>query len=144
MGQEARGSVIGYPTQVLMIRDPQLGPHSDRQTDKTLQVKSDDLYFLEPLSGVRSKHIQGEHSEAVVVLSALLTPRLGPLPTPHPPTKGRVRLPVTILTQVRRQKEEGGEPWAWRHPKSKGSRCAGRAGFGMWATSGLCLPDHPP
>lgn len=34
VGQEARGSIIGYPTQVLMIRDPQLGPHSDRQTDR--------------------------------------------------------------------------------------------------------------
>lgn len=58
-----------------------------------------------------------------MVLSALLIPSLGPLPTPHPPTEGRVWLPVTILGQVRRQKEEGGgEPWAWHHPKSKGSR----------------------
>lgn len=56
---EAKASVTGYPTQVLSIRDPQPGPHSDRQT---LQVKWGDLYFLEALSGMLSKRILGHHS----------------------------------------------------------------------------------
>lgn len=144
--REARGSVIGYPTQVLTIRDPQRGPHPDRWTDRqTLQVKSDDLYFLETLSGTQSKHTQGHHSGWWT--ASVCPPDSQLRATTHSPAStgaGCAAACHHLGTAQKAEKRGGGQPWARRHPESKGSCCAGRAGFGMWATSGLCLPDPPP
>lgn len=141
---EARGFIIGYPTQVLTIWDPQPGPHSDRQTDAPGKVR------LSLFPGGLVRDMEQTHSRVsqLVVdgfLSALLTHSLGPPPTPHLPLEGGVPLLVPSWGSSAGRKRRGKEgPWAWCHPGSKGSCCAGRAGFGMWATSGLCLPGRPP